>query len=185
MSNTGSDSTGQRADRSDETAADRRRGPRPPEDPGSIDLAREAALRILTNAAQPSAVIAAKLAARGFEEQAIWAVIDRFTEVGLINDLDYARSLVRNRRDSAGRSRRAISEEMRTKGIEPGVAETALEEYAPEGELEVAAAFVARKLRRGEDLSDAKTVRRIFGALARRGFSPDVIARALRAHSSQ
>ena len=65
-------------------------------------------------------------------------MLDRFTEVGLIDDAEYARMLVRTRHAERGLSRRAIAVELRRRGIDDELAGDALEQVDADDE-EVAA----------------------------------------------
>ena len=73
-------------------------------------------------------------------------VLDRFTEVGLIDDAEFARMLVRTRHAERGLSRRAIAVELRRKGIDDELAGAALEEVDSDDEEAAARALVRRKL---------------------------------------
>lgn len=150
------------------------------DDPESVDAAREVALRILTAAPQATAAIASKLAQRGFNAEVIAEVIERLTRVGLLDDLAYARGVVRDRRDGARRSRRAIAEELGSKGIDNATATEALGDYSSEDEIGVASALLARKSKGPWSQLSERDRRRIYGMLARRGFAHDVIAQAIR-----
>ena len=132
--------------------------------------ARNIMLRKLTVAPRSRAELAAVLAARGICDEVAEAALDRFVDVGLINDAAYAELLVSSR--SVGRGRRALSAELRQRGVPVDVAVEALSGLSPEAEREAALALVRRRLRVTSDLDPQVRVRRLVGQLTRRGFAP-------------
>ena len=73
-------------------------------------------------------------------------VLDRFEEVGLVDDAEFARSLVRSRQASRGLAGRALRQELRRSGVDDETAAEALDELDPEQELATARALVAKRL---------------------------------------
>jgi regulatory protein len=101
-------------------------------------------------------------------------VLDRLAHVGLIDDVDFAEQWVRSRRLNAGKGKRALAAELRTKGVDNDVITAVLADIDAGAERERAEQLVRDKLRReklGDD-DDAKVARRLVGMLARRGYSP-------------
>ncbi|MGH3973165.1 MAG: regulatory protein RecX, partial [Pseudonocardiaceae bacterium] len=88
----------------------------PEADPESV--ARGLVLRKLTAAPRTRAQLADDLAGRGVPDGVAHRVLDRFTEVGLVDDAAFAESWVRSRHLGRGLSRRALSHELRTKGVD-------------------------------------------------------------------
>jgi regulatory protein len=103
-------------------------------------------------------------------------VLDRFEEVDLVDDAQYAELYVRSRASSRKLSRSAIRRELATRGVTGEIAESALEQRTDEDEREDAADLVRRKLPAGLDLTDRaardKAVRRLVGMLGRKGYPP-------------
>ena len=95
--------------------------------------ARGICLRALTGAAKTRKQLADLLAKKGVPDEAATAVLDRFTEVGLIDDAAFARAWVSSRQAGRGLARRALSAELRAKGVEPEVAAEAVGEVTPVG----------------------------------------------------
>ena len=80
---------------------------------------------------------------------------------------------MRSRRVNAGKGKRALAAELRTKGVDNEVITAALADIDAGAERERAEQLVRDKLRRetlGDD-DDAKVTRRLVGMLARRGYS--------------
>ncbi|AZN28920.1 regulatory protein RecX [Flaviflexus salsibiostraticola] len=117
---------------------------------------------------------------RGVPEEIAIEIVDRFEEVGLVDDEKFAAMLVRSRMAEKPVSRTGLARELSRKGIDREVADAALEEISPDDEREAAIALAEKKARSTRGLDDAVRRRRIYGALARRGFNPDQIMHALR-----
>jgi regulatory protein len=99
-------------------------------------------------------------------------VLDRLTDVGLVDDVDFAEQWVRSRRVNAGKGKRALAAELRTKGVDGDVITATLESIDAGAERERAEQLVQSKLRR-ETLArddDDKVLRRLVAMLARRGY---------------
>jgi regulatory protein len=98
-------------------------------------------------------------------------VLDRLAEVGLINDADFAEHWVRSRRISAGKGKRALAAELRTKGLDGDVISAALDGIDAADERDRAVDLVRARLRRENlDGDQMKVARRLVAMLARRGY---------------
>jgi regulatory protein len=133
-------------------------------------VARGICLRALTGAPKTRKQLADLLAKRGVPEDAAAAVLDRFTEVGLIDDAAYARAWVSSRQAGRGLARRALSAELRAKGVDAEVAAAALDEVDPQEEWDAARRLVARRLPSMQRLDRQTAERRLVGMLARKGY---------------
>jgi regulatory protein len=107
-------------------------------------------------------------------------VLDRFTEVGLVDDAEYAQMLVRSQRESRGLARRALAQELRRRGVPGPDADAALEAVQPEDEEGSARALLERKWRTGSGLAPEVRARRAMAMLARKGYSGSLSARLVR-----
>ncbi len=143
----------------------------PADAPRREEQARDVCLRLLTTRARSRAELEAQLTKRGFPDDVSARVLDRLTEVGLVDDAAFAEQWVRERRTNAGKGKRALASELRTKGIDAEVIAETLDSIDA-GEWRVRAEeLVAAKLRR-ENLDDEmKVTRRLVAMLARRGYS--------------
>jgi regulatory protein len=129
-------------------------------------------LRLLTVRARTRAELAGHLTKRGFPDDAADAVLNRLEAVGLIDDEGFAEQWVRSRQANAGKGKRALAAELRTKGVEAELIAGVLDGIDAGAERSRAEQLVERRLRRevlGGD--DVKVVRRLVGMLARRGYS--------------
>jgi regulatory protein len=156
--------------------------PGPPEDemgdPESV--ARGICLRALTGAPKTRQQLADLLAQRGVPDDAAETVLDRFTEVGLIDDAAFARAWVSSRQAGRGLARRALSAELRAKGVEPEVAAEAVGEVDDDDERAAARRLVDRRLGAMSRLDRVTATRRLMGMLARKGYNGGLAAAVIR-----
>src|SRR5437588_6909591 len=82
------------------------------------ELARALCLRLLTARARTRAELAGQLEKRGYPDDVSLKVLDRLAAVGLINDAGFAQQWVESRRANAGKGKRALAAELRTKGLD-------------------------------------------------------------------
>ncbi len=144
-------------------------------EPSREEQARTLCLRLLTARARTRSELHGQLAKRGYPEDVSASVLDRLAAVGLVDDTDFAEQWVRSRRATAGKSRRALAAELRTKGVDREVIAAALSEIDAGAERDRAEQLVRTKLRREAlDGDDARVTRRLVGMLARRGYSQNL-----------
>jgi regulatory protein len=143
-------------------------------------VARKILLDQLTGQARTRSELAGKLAKKGVPDALATRLLDRFEEVGLVDDQAFARSWVQSRQPGKGLARRALAQELRRKGVDDDVAQVALDEVDPDDEVEAARALVRAKLRSLRSLDHDKATRRLVGMLARKGHSPSVCYRVVR-----
>ncbi|UFT00365.1 recombination regulator RecX [Nocardia huaxiensis] len=140
---------------------------------GTEQQAKEVCLRLLTDRARSRAELADKLAAKGYSPEIANRALDRLTEVGLIDDAAFAEQWVHSRHTFSGKGKKALAQELRRKGVAQEDAENALSAITADDEYERATELVRRKLRTvPRDLDREKTIRRLVGMLARRGYNP-------------
>ncbi|HEU0191532.1 MAG TPA: recombination regulator RecX [Mycobacterium sp.] len=136
------------------------------------EQAQALCLRLLTARARTRAELSAQLAKRGYPADVSTAVLDRLTAVHLIDDADFAEQWVRGRWARAGKGKRVLAAELRTKGVDDDVISAALDGIDASAERDRAEELVRNRLRRetlGED--DMRISRRLAAMLARRGYS--------------
>lgn len=150
----------------------------PEADPESV--ARKILLDQLTGRARTRSELADKLRQRNVPEDIARRLLDRFEEVGLINDEAFAQDWIAQRQSGRGLARRALALELKRKGLDDDVARTALDDIDPEDELEAAREQVRRKLRSVRGLEPEKATRRLVGMLARKGHSAGTAYRVVR-----
>jgi regulatory protein len=164
--------------RSREEPADSERDLGPPADLETV--ARSILLAKLTGRARSRQELGEALAAKDVPPELAERLLDRFEGVGLVDDQAFADAWVESRHRSRGLSRRALSMELRRKGVKPDVAQAATDRIDPDSERQAALELARRKQRslRGVDRDTA--YRRLAGMLARKGYSSGVTASVVR-----
>ena len=142
----------------------------PDADPESV--ARTILLDQLTGRARSRKELADKLATKLVPDDVAARLLDRFEEVGLVDDAAFARLWISSRQPAKALSRRALAAELHRKGIDDEVAREALAEIDPDVEEDAARQLVQRKLRSMSRFDDVTRTRRLVGMLARKGYSP-------------
>lgn len=142
-------------------------------------MARTILLDQLTGRARTRAELRTKLASRGVPDEISERLLDRFTEVGLIDDAAFARSWVSSRQSGKGLAPRALAQELRRKGVDDETAREALGEVGLDDQVEAARLLVRRKLRSVARLEPAVAQRRLVAMLARKGYSSGLAFRVV------
>lgn len=145
-------------------------------EPDPASVARAIVLRQLTASPKSRLQLARKLAERNVPEDVAEAVLDRFEEVRLVDDAEFADMWVRSRSQTRKLAKGALRRELADKGIEADIAARALEQLSDEAEESAARELVQRKLKGTADLTDRaerdKVTRRLASMLARKGYQP-------------
>lgn len=153
--------------------------------------AREAALSLLAHRARARVELRRRLQRKDFSEVVIDEVMAWLEERDYVDDPAFAESFVRDRLRLRPRGRLGLVQELRRKGVDDGVAEAAIErvmEAQDVGEVDLArrsAEEWARKNRSAVRAAAAskedrrKARRRLYGHLARRGFTGDAVRAAI------
>ncbi|WP_030379473.1 MULTISPECIES: recombination regulator RecX [unclassified Streptomyces] len=151
------------------------------ESPGDPEeRARAICLRLLTGTPRTRKQLADALRKREIPDDVADGVLDRFAEVGLIDDGAFADAWVESRHHGRGLARRALARELRTKGVAPALIDEAVGQLDAEQEEETARELVARKLRATRGLDRDKRLRRLAGMLARKGYPEGMALRVVR-----
>ena len=137
-------------------------------DPESV--ARTILLDQLTGRARTRKELSDKLATKDVPEDVADRLLDRFEEVGLVDDDAFARMWVSQRQSGKGLAKRALAQELRRKGVADDTAREVLDELDPEAEEQAARELVRRKLRSLSRVDDQTATRRLVGMLARKGY---------------
>lgn len=148
---------------------------------------RDSALRLLTVRARSRAELGRRLRRKGYPAGPVETCLDRLTEQGLLDDRAFAAALARQRLGRTPRGPRRILQELRRFGVDPGVADAALDEaLEDEGAtvrelaLRAARGWVRRQPAGALEALDGawddpereRARRRLHGYLRRRGFTP-------------
>lgn len=144
----------------------------PEADPEQV--ARTVLLRRLTSAPRTRQDLRDDLLRRNIPEDVADRVLDRFTDVGLVDDAEYARMWVESRQRSRGLASRVLRQELRRKGVVDDQAEAALADIDPDQEQARARELAQSKLRSMSRFPPEVRVRRLTSMLYRRGYSGEV-----------
>jgi len=144
------------------------------------DIARAIVLRQLSMGPRSRKQLEDKLRQRGCPDEVVGKVLDRMTEVGLIDDQSFAEVLVRSKQTGRGLAKRALAQELRTKGVDDEIIKQALGSIDPESERARAGDLASRKLRTMGGLDPTVQARRLSGMLARKGYPPSLVYAVVR-----
>ncbi|MGH3825628.1 MAG: regulatory protein RecX [Pseudonocardiaceae bacterium] len=133
-------------------------------------------LRLLTARQRSRAELAEALRGRGILEEVSEPVLDRLTEVGLVDDAALAESTVHAGHRHRGLGRQALSTELRRRGVPDEILREAVATVQPEDEELRARELVRRKLRTSTVREASTLARKLGGMLARKGY-PEGLAR--------
>jgi regulatory protein len=162
-----------------------RNGPSEPVDPAEpmadpTSVARSIGLNLLDAAPKTRAQLAEAMRKRGVPDDAANEVLDRFEEVGLLDDAAFANAWVTSRQSGRGLAPRALSNELRQRGIaEPLIAEAV--GSVDSDDVEAAARdLVTRRARATAGMPNAVRMRRLVAMLSRKGYSGELAVRVVR-----
>ncbi len=162
-----------------------RNGPDEPVDPDEpmadpTSVARSIGLNLLDAAPKTRAQLAAAMRKRGVPDDAANEVLDRFEEVGLLDDAAFANAWVTSRQSGRGLAPRALSNELRQRGVaEPLIAEAV--GSVDTDDVEAAARDLAtRRARATAGMPNAVRMRRLVAMLNRKGYSGELAVRVVR-----
>ena len=143
-------------------------------------VAQGICLRLLTARSRSRAELADALRRRGIPEDIGEPVLDRLSEIGLVNDATFAEAAVYSGHNHRGLGKRALSTELQRRGVPEEINHVAVATVRPEDEEQRARELVRRKLR-ASTARDARTLARRLGAmLARKGYSEELAWRVVR-----
>jgi regulatory protein len=142
--------------------------------------ARQVCLRLLTLAPRTRAQLADALRQRGIPDDVAEDVLGRFAGAGLIDDAAFARAWVDSRHYGRGLSGRALTAELRQRGVDEDRIKEAVDELGPDAEAQTARRLVERKLAATVGQAPEARVRRLSGMLARKGYPPGLAFRVIR-----
>lgn len=148
-----------------------------------MSQARVAALRLLTRRDYTAAELRTKLLEKEHPDAEVAAALDGLTRDGLVNDRRVAVSFVRVASSLKGRGRHRIERELEHRGVDKAIIREAMATLPAADETASIRRFLERK-KLPARLSPAEH-RRLFGQLMRRGFSADLIAKAIRGTDEQ
>ena len=144
---------------------------------------REAALRLIERTRRTRSDLERRLRDKEFAPGTVSVVLDRLAEVGLVDDVEFARAWLAGRWGRRPSGWRRLQQELRGKGIAEADIVRAREILSERGgapdEVASAAGLVAQARRRYAGLEPRVQRQRLYALLARHGYDSDTIRRAL------
>ncbi|WP_435136774.1 recombination regulator RecX [Actinacidiphila sp. bgisy144] len=150
----------------------------PPLDPG--EQARALCLRLLTGTPRTRRQLADAMRKREIPDDVAEQVLERFEDVGLIDDQAFANAWVESRHRGRGLARRALARELRHRGVDTELVTEAVELLDSDQEEETARELVRRRLPGTRGLDRDRRIRRLAGMLARKGYPEGMSLRVVR-----
>lgn len=136
---------------------------------------RKRALILLDQRARSRHELRERLIRAEFEPELVDEICDEFERTGLLNDHAFAHEWVRQRAVRRGKSSHALERELQDKGVAASIRAEAVAQLTEEDEENIARGIAEKKARSVRAVPEDraaynKVLRRIVGALARRGF---------------
>lgn len=148
-----------------------------------VEKAKELALYVLTASMKTRKQLTTKLTEKGYPEDVTKEVLDRLEELHLLNDASFARNYATSKQRSSSLGAGRIKRELLQKGVDAETVAEALEEVDgmdEDGQYEAALELLRKKAPSTRNLEPTARVRRLAGLLARKGYSPAFIFRAVK-----
>ena len=160
------------------------------------ERARDFAVRYLGYAPRTRKQLRDKLAEKQFSDEAIADVMQLLTEKGYLDDITFAQNYISHKTRINNYGRRRIAVDLLRKGVGKediqaaysAISERDGEEAEKENETAAARRALDKRLGRrdiDEVKKDPKELQRLMAYLVRRGFSYDVVKKALQSHEEE
>jgi regulatory protein len=150
-------------------------GGHPEDDKGDPEaVAKAVCLRLLAVSARPRAGLATALRQRGIPDDVADRVLNRFVEVGLIDDAAYAEAFVAAKHRERALGVSALRMELRRKGVADQTVDAAVSVLDQDAERQRAQALISRRVDAAMAHGAVAARRRLVALLARRGYSADL-----------
>ncbi len=107
-------------------------------------------------------------------------VLERFDDVGLIDDQAFAETIVNSRLNFKGLAKSSIKRELVEKGVDAFIIESATNDITADTELDLAKNLAIKRYRQVAHLERVARDRRLAGYLGRKGYSSNIVFAAIR-----
>ncbi len=146
-----------------------------------FDKAFRAATRRLGRRAMSRGMVQRKLRDLGHPPEAAQRVLQRLEELDLLDDEAFGRALIREITRAKPAGPMLLRQKLMTKGLDRALIDRLVGEATSDTDQQADGAtdFARKKIRSMQRLDPAARKRRLYGQLARRGFTPDAIHAAL------
>ena len=148
--------------------------PIPEQDSEEIDqnqIAKQVLLRRLSNAPRTRKELAQDLKNKKIEADIAQVALDRFEELGLINDQTYSENFVSTTHERRKLGKKALKQQLKSKGVSEEIANQAISQISEDDEFKAALALALKKIRSIQKDDPQTQIRKIVGLLARKGYS--------------
>ena len=145
-----------------------------------FDKAFQSAMRLLSRRPLSEWEVRKKMREKGFEVAAADMVVERLYELNLLDDEAFGRSLIRSLMGRKAAGPGLIRQKCFEKGLSEQVTGELIAEFAgKDDQVEAAMRFAEKKLRGLMRVEPMARKRRLYGALARRGYGGDVVSEVM------
>lgn len=144
---------------------------------------RQALLKLIERSGKSSGQLRNQLVEKDFPAPIIDQLIDRFIEVGLIDDYALARDFTENAVSRKAKAKSVIARELKAKSFPQEAIDAAISVIDVESELEAAKKLAESRIRQLMKLDPEVRTRRLASFLMRKGYSSSVVWAATR-HAS-
>jgi regulatory protein len=147
-------------------------------DPESV--ARSIGLDLLSASPKTRSQLAEAMRRRGVPDEVAVAVLDRFGEVGLVDDAAFATAWVTSRQAGRGLAPRVLANELRQRGVAEALIAEAVAGIDDDDVEAAARDLVVRRARATSGLPAAVRMRRLVTMLNRKGYGGELAVRVVR-----
>jgi regulatory protein len=142
----------------------------------AFDKAMMHAMNGLSRRAMSEVEVKQKLKQKGHPESIVAQVTDRLHELELLDDEAFGRSLIRDLQNRQPAGPRLMKQKLAQKGLDGVLIDQLVDEALQATDpVEDALAVARKRLPRLQGLNAATRKRRLYGQLARRGFTPETL----------
>lgn len=144
------------------------------------EQARNVLLKLLERGPKSASELASALEKHDIPKEIAAQVIQRFSEVQLIDDQAVAEQVVSASRRTKGLARSMVKRKLADKGLDQQVIDEVAAGITDEDELKVATELAIKRLGQLSHFDSETQKRRLVGFLQRRGFSSSIVFEAIR-----
>ena len=144
------------------------------------EQARNILLKLLERGPKSASELASALEKHDIPKEIAAQVIQRFSEVQLIDDQAVAEQVVSASRRTKGLARSMVKRKLADKGLDQQVIDEVAAGITDEDELKVATELAIKRLGQLSHFDSETQKRRLVGFLQRRGFSSSIVFEAIR-----
>ena len=147
----------------------------------SYEKAKNYAYRLLGYRARSEKELRNKISEKGYNQKTISSIIVQLKREGLVDDKRFATLWIKTRLEHNARSLLVIKHELLLRGVDKSTVENLLDDFKSGfDEEEVVKKLLYDRMRVVKGLDWEKAKQRLYSFLKRRGFSNQIILKALR-----